>query len=124
MALFTARVADDALLGPLFCPASGLASVAAAGPEYAWWELALTGHSYCGRPSSHFRHNPLSAAHLARWCYLLDDTLALNFSGPLSRAAGAALRNMAAMGTHWQLVSQRRPATVKAPAPVSRRMAA
>lgn len=124
VALFTARVATDPLLGSLFCPVSNRASRTVTGPEYAWWELALTGHSYCGRPRSFTNNTPLTATHLARWSQLLDDTLAENFAGPLTQAARTALRNLAAMRTHWQLVSQRRPAGLRIPAAASRRMAA
>ncbi|MCB2379201.1 hypothetical protein LGH70_16500 [Hymenobacter sp. BT635] len=118
--LFTARLATDTLLGPLFSPAREEASTA----EYAWWELALTGRSYHGRPTSGTHDTPLTAAHLARWCQLLDDTLAANFTGPLTQAARAALRNLATMRTHWQLVGQRRPVALNLMDPASHRLAA
>ncbi|TGE23882.1 hypothetical protein E5K00_01310 [Hymenobacter aquaticus] len=111
--LFGARLAADALLGSWFGPVAP----AAAGAEAAWWELALTGNSYCGRPSRpSLPDAPLMPALLARWCQLLDDTMTENFAGPRAQAARAGLRNLATMRTHWLLTHQRQSAAPQAPA--------
>ncbi|GAB2955182.1 hypothetical protein GCM10027048_21100 [Hymenobacter coalescens] len=102
--LFTARVADDALLGPVFGRPQEPAQA-----EYEWWERALAGHCYLGRPP-HGGHWPCSEAQVRRWRQLLTATFRSAFAGPQAAEAEARLLNEAAMRGHWQLTQRHRPA--------------
>ncbi|GAA4385850.1 hypothetical protein [Hymenobacter koreensis] len=104
--LFADRTAADSLLGPAFArtQAAGFRYVSA--QEYAWWETALTGSRYTGRPPHSSCPETFNAQLFARWCRVLDTTLDEHFHGPLASAAKGYVRNTSSMLAHLQLARQ------------------
>jgi truncated hemoglobin YjbI len=99
---FANRVADDALLSTVF--PGGHQPLAQR--MYAWWEQALSGLCYTGRPPGHEPAKPLTAQHFVRWCGLLEASLNEEFSGPLAMVAKGHVLNVGTMVAHWQLTRQ------------------
>ena len=96
---FARRVAGDALLGRAFPsqrhpPAEG---------EYAWWEQALTGSHYTGRPLHREAGPPFTASQIGRWCSLLEESLYEAFGSPAASEVKGHVLNLATMLAHWQL---------------------
>lgn len=100
--LFTHRVAGDALLSPAF---PGPHHAPAAG-EYAWWEQALAGRHYTGRPPHREATPPFTARQIGRWCSLLETSLDETLSDPGAAEAKGLVLNLATMLAHWQLNQQ------------------
>ena len=95
---FTHRVAGDALLGCAFAgqpfpPDDG---------EYTWWEQALTGGHYTGRPLHRDAVPLFTAQQIERWCRLLEASLDEVFSGPTAAEVKGHVLNLATMLAHWQ----------------------
>lgn len=109
MRQFTHRVAGDTLLGGAFAgqPHTPDAS------EYAWWEQALTGSHYIGRPPRREAAPLFTPPQIERWCGLLEASLDEVFSGPTATEVKGHVLNLATMLAHWQL-SQRRAAGLMA----------
>lgn len=111
---FTHRVADDTLLGCAFAgqpfpPDDG---------EYAWWEQALTGGHYTGRPLHRDAVPLFTAQQIGRWCGLLEASLDEVFSSPTAAEVKGHVLNLATMLAHWQL-SQRSAAAEAARQPAA-----
>ncbi|UOQ96473.1 hypothetical protein MUN81_14625 [Hymenobacter sp. 5317J-9] len=98
--LFTDRIAHDALLSAFFPDAQPLPSRR----EYDWWEKALAGQLYTGRPPGHQCGPWPTADHLAHWCRLLEMTLDEEFAGPQATAAKCHVLNLGTLLAQWQLM--------------------
>jgi truncated hemoglobin YjbI len=99
---FAHRVASDPLLGPTF-PGQHHTP---ADCEYAWWEQALTGSLYTGRPLHREATPPFTPAQISRWCTLLEESLHDAFGGPAANEIKGHVLNLATMLAHWQLSQQ------------------
>ena len=100
--LFSARVATDEQLSQAFSGAAGLGAITQ--QEYAWWEQALTGAHYHGRPL-YSANGLLHCADLfGHWCHLLKTTLHEYFRGTQATDAQAHVLNFATMLTHQRLI--------------------
>ncbi|MDO7852463.1 hypothetical protein [Hymenobacter convexus] len=96
---FAQRVVGDALLGRAF-PARPRTPH---GSEYAWWEQALVGAHYTGRPL-HRETAPLfTASQIERWCSLLETNLDEAFGEAAAGEAKGHVLNLATMLAHWEL---------------------
>jgi truncated hemoglobin YjbI len=96
---FANQLAGDALLGRAF---PGKHPLSADG-EYAWWEEALAGRHYTGRPLHREAAPPFSAQQIGRWCNLLEGSLDQAFSDSVAAEAKGHVLNLATMLAHWQL---------------------
>ena len=99
---FANQLAGDALLGRAF---PGMHHLPDEG-EYAWWEEALAGSHYTGRPLHREAAPPFSAQQIGRWCNLLEVSLDEAFSESVAAEVKGHVLNLATMLAHWQLTHQ------------------
>ncbi|GAB3853872.1 hypothetical protein GCM10028822_23160 [Hymenobacter terrigena] len=102
MRQFAHRVASDPLLSPAF-PGQLHTPVDC---EYAWWEQALTGSLYTGRPLHREATPPFTARQIGRWCTLLEESLHEAFGAAAATEIKGHVLNLATMLAHWQLSQQ------------------
>lgn len=99
--LFLTRLSADQTLNPAFHgPHSPQRPTA---QEYAWWERALTGTRYHGRPTPAFTQPQLLAPQFSNWCQHLKKTFTSHFCGPGATAAQGQVLDFATMLAHARL---------------------
>jgi truncated hemoglobin YjbI len=99
------RLANDDVLSPVFGGTTNADSLGASHEEeqQAWWDAALAGECYQGRPLRATHVPPYIGPLYERWCRLLKNTFDKNFDGPEATAAQGHVLNLATMLAHWQL---------------------
>ncbi|MBD2721059.1 globin family protein [Hymenobacter armeniacus] len=95
---FAHRVAGDALLGRAFPRPHH----APDGGECAWWEQALLGNRYTGRPLQRDAAPLFTASQLERWCRLLETSLDEALDVLVAAEAKGHVLNLATMRAYWQ----------------------
>jgi truncated hemoglobin YjbI len=104
---FMDRLANDALLCPVFGNSmTADRPVSSPAEQQAWWDAALAGECYQGRPLRATHVHPYTGPLYERWCQLLKNTFDRNFEGPEATAAQGHVLNLATMLSHWRLAQQ------------------
>lgn len=104
---FMDRLANDEVLSSVFGnPMNAYSRNTAHKEQQAWWESALAGECYQGRPLRATHVHPYIGPLYERWCRLLKNAFDRNFDGPEATAAQAHVLNLATMLAHWQLAQQ------------------
>ncbi|QIL74889.1 hypothetical protein [Hymenobacter sp. HDW8] len=103
---FMDRLANDELLSSVFGNSINADGSAAPAEHQAWWDSALAGECYQGRPLRATHVHPYTGPLYERWCQLLKNTFDRNFEGPEATAAQGHVLNLATMLSHWRLAQQ------------------
>ncbi|AYA36019.1 hypothetical protein D3Y59_02475 [Hymenobacter oligotrophus] len=97
------RIGLDAMLRPLFGEPAGLTRVPQPEEVYWFWESALQGACYEGRPFPRQQPLPHLLAVFGRWQQVLAETLDAHYPRPQAEELKAKTTNLAVMLQHHNL---------------------